>query len=349
MSEELRAAIYDVVSDNNIPWNELKDKTVLVTGATGVIGGILVRALFAANMESGLNMHIIGCGRNRGKGEILVKELNLEFLEGDIGNPEMLKKISTGIDFIVHCASITKSADMVSRPVEVIMTAANGTKNMLDLAKETACKGFVFLSSMEIYGGISKAEVCESDLGYLDLSNPRSSYPESKRFCEAMCVAYSKQYGIPVKIARLARTFGAGVSNDEDDMRVASQFIRRAIAGQDIELHTEGRSIANCCDTSDAVRGILTILLKGESGEAYTVANPLAGVTIKEMAEIVANDVCGGKIKVVVNIPEDIKKRGYAPDVGYRLNIEKIEKLGWKPQYNISEMYKRMFLYWKGI
>jgi nucleoside-diphosphate-sugar epimerase len=150
-----------------------------------------------------------------------------------------------------------------------------------------------------------------------------------------------------VKIARLARTFGAGTPNDEDDMRVASQFARKALAGEDIELHTPGNSIANCCYTADAVRGLLIVLIKGRSGEAYNIANPAASATIREMAEIVAGEAAEGKIKVAINVPEDIQKRGYAPDVGYRLNADKLKALGWAPKYGIAEAYRRMIADWR--
>jgi nucleoside-diphosphate-sugar epimerase len=145
----------------------------------------------------------------------------------------------------------------------------------------------------------------------------------------------------------LARTFGAGTPNDANDMRVASQFARSALAGEDIELHTQGESIANCCCTVDAVRGLLTVLTRGEAGEAYNIANPAASVTIREMAELVANEVCGGKIKVVVRSPNDLPKCGYAPDVIHKLNADKLMSLGWKPKYALAEMYRRMIADWR--
>jgi nucleoside-diphosphate-sugar epimerase len=200
---------------------------------------------------------------------------------------------------------------------------------------------------MEIYGQTEKTEVTESDLGSLDLSNPRSSYPEGKRFCEMMCVAYAAQYGLPAKIARLAQTFGAGVS--KDDARVFAQFARSAIAGKDIELHTEGTSRGNYCYTADAVRGLLNILLKGETGHAYNISNPAASVTIREMADLVADGVCGGRIGVAVRIPGDTGKRGYAPYAGFVLNADKLKSLGWAPKYGLDEMYRRMLADWRGI
>jgi nucleoside-diphosphate-sugar epimerase len=130
-------------------------------------------------------------------------------------------------------------------------------------------------------------------------------------------------------------------------MRVAAQFARKALAHEDIELHTQGDSVMNCCDTIDAVYALLTIICKGEDGEAYNVANPAASMAVHKMAELVARDVCGGKIKVVIRVPDNIAARGYAPDVGYSLNINKLKALGWEPHYGLADMFCRMLEGWK--
>jgi nucleoside-diphosphate-sugar epimerase len=336
------------LSDRNIHWESFQDATVLVTGTTGVIGGALVAALSAANERYNLNLRLVGYGQNKDKGEVLAQNLGLEFVCGDIRKPTALSDIIIDeIDYLFHCAAITKSTDMVARPVDVILTAVDGTRNMLELARTKACKSFLFLSSMEYYGQTEPCEIHESDLGYLDLSNPRSCYPESKRLCEMLCYSYFTQYGLPTRIARLAQSFGAGIS--KDDTRVFAQFARSAFNGDNLELHTDGKSRGNYCYLSDAVRGLLTILLKGKSGESYNVANPSASTTIREMAEIVANEVCGCKIKVVDNVPEDIDKRGYAPNVRCFLNVDKLTALGWSPRFGLADMYRRVLSDWQGL
>jgi nucleoside-diphosphate-sugar epimerase len=342
----LEADIHEVWSDDDIPWNELRGGTALVTGATGLVGGALIRALSAANAERGLGMRLIAHGRNKDKGDALALEYGLAFIGGDIRHPFTLTDAADRLDYIFHCAAITKSADMLAKPVDVVTTAVEGTKNMLELARGRRCKAFVFLSSMEVYRQTEIADVGEADLGYLDLSNPRSSYPESKRFGEMLCVSYAAQHGVPVKIARLAQTFGTGVP--ADDARVFAQFARNAVAGENIELHTEGKSRGNYCHISDAARGLLTVLIKGKTGEAYNVANPAASATIREMAELVANEICGGRIKVVVKASDDLRARGYAPDAGYTLKADKLEALGWKPKHGLGEMYRRMLADWQG-
>jgi nucleoside-diphosphate-sugar epimerase len=348
MGEVFEADINDAISDANIPWKRLRGGAALVTGATGLVGGALVRVLSAANVKYALNLRIVAHGRNRAKGESLARECGAEFVAGDIRNPETaadLAGIADRLDYAFQCAAITKSADMAARPADVMDTEVFGARNMLKLALERRCKGFVYLSSMEVYGRTDLPEVRENDMGYLDLSNPRSCYPESKRFCETLCAAYAAQHGMPVKIARLAQTFGAGTP--KDDARVFARFGKSAFAGENIVLHTEGRSRGNYCYAADAIRGLLTILLKGKDSEAYNVANPAASATIREMAETVANEVCGGEVRVMVNTPDDIQKYGYAPETNHRLNANKLMSLGWKPQYGLAEMYRRMLADWK--
>jgi nucleoside-diphosphate-sugar epimerase len=232
---------------------------------------------------------------------------------------------------------------MVADPAGVIETSLLGTLSVLALAREKRVKGMVYLSSMEVYGltDASLAFVTEADLGYIDLAAPRSCYPESKRMCENMCCSWLAQYGVPVKIARLARTFGAGARRD--DPRVFAQFARDAAGGSDIVLHTEGASLGNYCYIADAVRGLFLLLLKGVSGEAYNIVNPDACMTIRAMAETVAA-MYG--VSVRVEPPRDIQSRGYLPDLTARLSADKIKGLGWQPRYGMEDMYKRMIDGW---
>jgi len=335
--------IQRVISNEHIAWLELSNSTVFVTGATGLIGSILVHVLHAADDKYGLKLRIVGSGRNAPVGKVLTKSGGLDtFAEHDVREPFDHDALPEQLDYIFHCAAMTQSADMVTNPVDVITMSVYGVRNALELARAKRCRSFVYLSSMEAYGQTELAEVRESDLGYLDLSKPRSCYPESKRLCENLCAAYRAQYGVPAKIARLALTFGAGASIDSKDNRVAMQFARKAIAGEDIELHTSGDSIINCCYTADAISGLLLIALKGKNGEAYNIANPAAAVTVREMAETVADKVCGGRIGVITRIPDNPDKKGYAPDCGYVLNADKLKGLGWHPQYGLADMYKRL-------
>ncbi|MGN1008289.1 MAG: NAD-dependent epimerase/dehydratase family protein [Butyricicoccus sp.] len=329
-----------------IPWGNLNHSTILITGATGLIGSQLVRAVLAANRIHSSRTRVLALVRSPDKAAQVFGPLlhrpELELLTGDITNPFSTKQ---GIDYIFHTASITTSRELITRPVDAIEVAVSGTKNILDLAKETQCRSMVYLSSMEVYGTMSSSDNCrtaEDELGYIDLSRVRSCYPEGKRLCENLCVCYAAQYGVPVKIARLAQTFGAGVSLE--DPRVFAQFARAAMAGENIILHTAGRSNGNYCYTADAVAGLLTILLRGKDAEAYNVVSERATTTIAQMAQMVSEQITGGKSRVVFDIPDNALTYGYAPDVKLRLSSKKLEELGWSPCIapGLVTMYERL-------
>jgi nucleoside-diphosphate-sugar epimerase len=335
----------EIAGAGEIPWPELAGATVLVTGATGLVGGALLRALATAEARHGLGLRLLAHGRDAGRGEALARACGAEFLAGDIRDSRLAGLIPGPIDYLFHAAALTRSADMVARPVEVMATEIDGLRNVLDLAITKRPRSVIYLSSMEVYGQTSLTEVAEADLGHLDLASPRSSYPLSKRLGEHLGLAYRAQYGIRFQAARLALTFGAG--SPPDSPRVWSQFAHSVLAGRNITLHTDGGSRGNFCYTADAVRALIMLLLKGEDGQVYNVSNPEASLTIREMAEMVAARFGGGEVSVVVDVPPDLAGRGYKPPTGFRMNIDKIAKLGWRPRYGLAEMFKRLLADWR--
>lgn len=332
------------IASSEIPVEALRDSKVLVTGATGLIGVSLVRALLCVNRVRNLNLQVLALIRNKEKAEKIYKELlnreDLVLLLGDV-----TEKISARqkVDYIFHCASVTASKVMINNPVETLLTSIDGTKNVLNFARESSCKSVVYVSSMEMYGSFAEANnnVTETELGYINPLAVRSNYPESKRLCENMCVAFWSEYGVPVKIARLSQTFGAGILSGEN--RVFAQFARSAIEGKDIVLHTRGLSEGNYCYTRDTIMGLFLILIKGENAEAYNVTNPETHTTIVDMARMVCQKFGNGKIKVVFDIPES-NKFGYAADTKMKLNADKLKNLGWRPEIGLEEAYRRMIM-----
>lgn len=322
--------------------DSFKNKTVLVTGCTGLIGSIFTKFMLYANENYGLNIRIIVLVRNISKfndiyglysNRITTYKCDLSLDELVIGEP---------IDFILHAAAITTSKTMITSPVDVISTSINGTAKILKLATEKHAK-LVFLSSMEVYGSISQdTKAKESDLGYINLESIRSCYPESKRLCEVLCRAYSHQYGTQVIIARLSQVFGAGVLQTEN--RVFAQFCRSAIKNQDIILKTQGLSEGNYTYSTDAISAFFILFNKGLSGETYNVSNEATHCTIKELAELVSNVIAHGKSNVCIDVDED-NTNGYADDVKLFLNSAKIRKLGWTPQVNLDEAFIRLASY----
>ena len=320
----------------------------LITGITGYIGMQLVKKVVESEAFEKKEIKILLHSRNKDKYESMFYWLNSEQVYpifSDIKDikDEVLQRQQEGsfgeIDYIIHCASNTMSSYMVSNPVETIDGIVAGTKAVLELAKEQKVKSMVYLSSMEVYGDVAcdcDNRITEDILGQIDILKPRSSYPLGKRMAEGYCAAYAYEYGVPVKIARLAQTFGKGILPNEN--RSFAQFVRAAAEKRDIVLKTEGKSIGNSVAIEDAVDAIIFLLQNGRSGQAYNVVNENNTMSIKEMAELVAHIIGKDKVKVVIDI-EDSLKTGYAADTRLCMSGEKLRRLGWEAKKSIEEMF----------
>lgn len=325
-----------LVSENKELFERLHTKRILVTGATGLIGSQLVRAFLLANEKYGVKIGITILVRSLWKAQSIFGAAldELQVVEGDIRDK---LQVNDTIDYIIHGASVTNSLEFVQKPVDTIYTVVDGTRNVLELAKSHPITGFVFLSSLEVYGSFEgQKDVSEDDFGYLNPANVRSSYSEGKRLAESLCIAYAKQYQLPIKIARLCQTFGPGVTYQ--DNRVFAQFARSVIEKKDIVLHTAGNTERNYCSIKDAIAGILYILLVGQGEEAYNVANESTLISIKDMATLVADLEESSATRVVVDL-QDIQKFGYNPEVKLKLLTEKLEHLGWSPTVDLPTMF----------
>ncbi|MCD7765209.1 MAG: NAD-dependent epimerase/dehydratase family protein [Lachnospiraceae bacterium] len=350
----LQADLERIADSELVDWERLRGKRVLVTGATGLIGSLLARGLICASVKRSLAVRVTALVRNPEKGKAVLGaflEDGLELAKGDILSPVT---VDGEVDFIFHCASVTASKDFVDRPVETIQTTLKGTEHLLELAREKNVQSMVYLSSMEIYGTpdmqsyekipadpVQTAAVMREDTyGNIDPLKVRSSYSEGKRMAEGLCAAYAHEYGVPVKTARLAQTFGAGIPKTEN--RVFAQFARSILNGEDIVLHTDG-SKAHCyCYTTDAVLGLLTVLLRGENGQAYNISNEETYSTIRGMAQmLILNHPLSGS-RLVFDIPEDAGQYGYAPTSRMLICSEKLRKLGWKAEVGLPEMFERL-------
>lgn len=310
-------------------------KRYLITGGTGYIGSMLAQKLL--NQE---NAEVTVIVREPQRLSSKIRD-NVKIICADITDRETILQIKGAYDYLIHCAAPTRSSYMITHPVETAEAIVDGTRNMLELSVRCRVGSMVYISSMEVYGNIDCSDgrrVSEEELGELDISNVRSCYPMAKRMAENFCHLYYHEYGVPVKIARLAQTFGRGVS--PDDNRVFAQFAQAVQTGTDIVLHTRGTSMGNYCDIDDVVDAILFLLDRGEAAQAYNIVNENNTMTIREMAELAAEKIAGGEIKVTYDIPDD-NRFGYAAPTGLRLSGEKMKALGWKAETGLEEMYRR--------
>src|SRR5690554_4860302 len=333
------------ILDSNRDINNLSGKTVFITGGTGLIGSFIVKLLIEAGKSLPSPIKVLVLSRNAEKIlDIFGKEYSkkIRVVEGDI---LQLPSIDFPIDYFIHGASVTSSLQFIEQPVNTIETIVNGTQNVLDLALRLKAKSFVFLSSMEVFGFVQNTKpVDESEYGYIDILNVRSSYPESKRLAECLCSAYSKEFGLSIYIARLAQTIGPGM--EYGDSRVAGHFARAVIEGKDIVLTTDGSTKRNTIYVADAVSAILTILLKGEAGQAYNVADKRSFLSIKDTAIMIASKISANKIKVICGNKKD-SLYSFNDSLSLNLSTVKLEKFNWKPLFNLEESYRRLITSFK--
>lgn len=329
---------------NNYNFTELKNSNIFITGANGLVGKNIVLFLDFLNTFHDYKIKIFALVRNEIKANEIKEQLdsfkNICFVFGDVRNCSL----ENNLDYIVHCASITSSKLFVEKPVETIDIAVNGTMNILNIAKEKNIKSMVYLSSMEVFGVTDQTlqNVKEQDLGYIDILNPRSSYSEGKRICETLCASYSVEYDIPVKIARLAQTFGPGINYK--DSRVCAMFARSVIENKDIVLKTKGKTKRPLVYTSDATSGIITLLLKGRKGESYTIADENTFMSVREIAEMIISKIAHDKIKLLFDFSDNAI---YPPDFNLNLCTEKLRTLEWMPSVGIEEGFENMITYMK--
>ena len=330
-----------IINADFIKWHKFKNKTVFITGATGLIGYYLTSALLYRNMIYSDNIHVIILVRNIEKAKQLYSkqmDLNLSFIIGDVVN---LPNVKDNIDYIIHAASPSDSKFFVNCPVETIKTIVNGCANILEMSKGKNINSMVFLSTMEVYGSIQNHEKID-ELHYANLNtmSARNSYPEAKRICENMCASYYSEYKVPVNVLRLTQTFGPGIK--ESDNRVFAQFIRASIKKEDIVLYTEGKTYRSYLYLSDAVTAILTVLLYEKKGEAFNAANEESYCSIKEMANMVADDINNNKIKVVINKKDNNDIKQFLPQMCMNLDAKKLKNIGWKTIVTLKNMYKNV-------
>ena len=325
-------------NENNL-YAGLKDKRILITGAGGMISSNVMRVIQRLNNTYDLRISVIAHVHNQEQAEKLIRNplegVDRKIVVGDIRS----LAVDDDVDYIIHTAGITGGSQQhIDAPMNTISVAIDGTVRVLEIAREKRVKSTVYLSSLEVYGKSdgSKQTITEEDGGYIDPTNVRSSYPESKRMCECICASYTKQFQVPTVIARLTATFGYGV--DYRDNRVFSQFARSILAKEDIVLRSTGKTVRNYCDAEDTAFALLFLLLYGKHGEAYNVANMSTEISIKDLAErfVALYPESGSSLRF--DLRTDAASLGYNAEMRNVLDSGKLMELGWRPIYQLDEM-----------
>lgn len=310
------------VTGIELPWGKLSGCNILVTGATGLIGSCLLEVLMSRVNK---DYHVYASGRNEERAKARFKEFSddpaFHFFKYDVMEPLIGE---THFDYIIHAASNASPNFFVEKPVEVIKSNIIGVTNLLDYGMAHGLKRLLFVSSGEVYGEGDGRIFDEDYSGYVNPTSSRSCYPSSKRAAETLCVSYGAEYGVETIIARPCHTYGPNFT--ESDNRVYAQFIRNVLRGEDIVMKSTGAQYRSWCYVVDCVSALLYILLKGENGQAYNIADDSSNITIKELAEMIAE--IGGK-KVVIDLPTNIEKAGFNVVTKSIFSTKKLQKLGW--------------------
>ncbi|NLN48189.1 MAG: NAD-dependent epimerase/dehydratase family protein [Clostridiales bacterium] len=338
--EDLKA----IVSED-IDWQKLKGSKVVVTGANGMIASYVCLSLLYINDIMDLGIKVIALVRNKMRGESkfsnILHRKDFVMLVQDVCDELKYKE---GFDYLIHAASPTSPSQFISNPVGTIKANTMGTINMLDVAVERKVKGFMILSTREVYGSFSDNRdfVNENDFGAVNPALVRSCYPEGKRLSETLCSAYKHQYKLNCKVARIAHTYGPGMQIS--DGRVVGDFIGNVVKGENITMNSDGSSVLGLTYISDLIRGLFRLLLDFED-MTYNISSKQSVVTVKELADTLAKLYKERKINVVQTTVNANIRRGYLSNKVPLLDSTKAETEGWISQVSIQEGLKRTIEY----
>lgn len=318
-----------------LPLEELNGKSILITGATGLIGSAVVKMLL---LQKDLKIKIFASSRNISKVENSFEEFKederLHFLSIDVVQPITIEE---HIEYIIDCASLGDPRSFKINPVGIIRANVMGVDNLLTWGIAHGLEKFVYVSSGEIYGVGNVDEFVESYSGAIDVTEVRSCYPASKRTAESLCVSFASQYGVNVSIARPCHIFGPNFTTSDD--RAYAQFFRNVIAKEDIVLKSPGAQIRSWLYVVDCASAILMILLRGENSQAYNIAPTHDSKSIREFA-LMISQIGGGNL--VTQISEESVKNGFIPRA--ILNNGKLRNLGWSNCFSIEQGIQRTIL-----
>lgn len=344
MSEEKNIIFRDFskITTEGAPWSiDSSKKSILITGATGLVGSTLVNYLDYLNKNNNNNFDITVMVRNEEKAKKLFENKNIKYLVQDIRKPlnDQIK-----FDFIVDCASNADPKLYASNPVDTIQTNVVGITNLLNYCLNNINTKVLFVSSVEVYGNTTGIDhlLKENDFGFTDCNTLRACYTESKRLSETLCQAYHEQYGVNCTIARLCKIYGPYIT--DTDSKVMAQMLRKVVSNDDIVLKSDGMQNLSFCYSVDVASALLYILYNGESCKAYNVADKHSIYRLKEIAEKLAKI---GEVNVKYELPTADEKKGYSVIKDAIQDSSLLETLGWSSKINMEEGLEHSVQYLK--
>ncbi len=328
----------DIILNNPIDWERFRGKTVLITGATGRLGMYLVEAINKADIDWNLNITILALARNEKKlAEVFGASLQLPNIHPLVQDIEEPIRWDGDVHYIFHTAGLASPRDFTRWPVNTLWGHVQGTRNVLELAREKKSEKVLYVSTVEIYGEWTKEEgIREEDMSPIYCDHARACYPEAKRLCETMLASYEAQYQVPYMGVRLCHTFGPGISLE--DGRAFSEFICNVIEGKDIILQSEGNAVRTYTYVADAIGAMLLAFTKGKD-HYYNIANLENLISIRELAELIAGLDVKGKVKVQY-AEQNGQKLNYLPFKLGIMNVDRITELGWRPQVGLRDAFR---------
>jgi nucleoside-diphosphate-sugar epimerase len=326
---------------NNI--DKLKNSSVLITGATGMLATYVTSVLIYLNENYNYNIQIYALLRTESRakekfGEY-VKNPNFHILLQDVTQNI---NIENNVDYIIHSAGSASPHFILNDPVGIIKANTIGTMNVMDFAKDHNVKNVLYTSTREVYGKVDDGviQITEDLIGKLDQTDARACYPESKRMGENICKSYQIQYGVPFNNVRIAHSYGPGMTINNDG-RVMSDFIYCVVNNKDIELNSDGTAKRAFCYINDAITAMFEVLLNGENGESYNIANETEEFPIKEVAQMLTQIFAEKHLKVTYLDSSKVDRSGYSKIERVKLSTKKLEDLGWKPQIKLQDGLER--------
>ena len=328
------------MSEAKLSWRELDGKTVLVTGATGMLASYVTWLLLYLHEYAGINVSVVALCRSRQRAEqyfgSYVGKRYFHLLNQDVCEPIAYDE---KVDYVFHLAGNASPFFINSDPVGIMRCNLLGTMNVLEYARDCQTKKVIFASTREVYGKNEEAELLsEQEYGTLDPLDDRSCYPESKRAAETLLRSYYLQYGVNFNAIRIAHSYGPTMKL-ENDGRVMADLMGDVAAGRDIVLKSSGEAIRAFLYVTDAVVGMFSVLFHGDAAKAYNLANETEPISIKDLANMLAAFREGKKIQVVVS---EGGQKGYCAYRRTALDTSAIKQLGWKPMVSLKEGISRV-------